>query len=85
MKVNEYTLSRDTAAVISCIEEINEVKKHVEEALLLHYEESGVWGEEGMGTPVFHALTQAKEELHKIVSYLIEENLCDTDKGNNEI
>ena len=85
MKVNEYTLSRDTAAVISCIEEINEVKKHVEEALLLHYEESGVWGENGMGTPVFHALTQAKEELHKIVSYLIEENLCDTDKGNNEI
>jgi len=85
MKVNEYTLSRDTAAVISCIEEINVVKKHVEEALLLHYEESGVWGENGMGTPVFHALTQAKEELHKIVSYLIEENLCDTDKGNNEI
>lgn len=85
MKVNEYTLSRDTAAVISCIEEINEVKKHVEEALLLHYEENGVWGEEGMGTPVFHALIQAKEELHKIVSYLIEENLCTTAQGTKEI
>ena len=85
MKVNEYTLSRDTAAVISCIEKINEVKKHVEEALLLHYEESGVWGEDGMGTPVFHALIQAKEELHKIVSYLIEENLCTTAQGTKEI
>lgn len=83
MEIKEYKLSKETSALMTCIEELTELQGHVFEALEMFYDEAQIGGEgvEGkIGSKLFDALGVARDELFAIMDGEIVQNLCTTSK-----
>lgn len=76
MEVKNYSVSKDTAALISCLEELSTVHSHIYEALAMHYDERAVESE--LGEAVFSKLCEVRNEVYKLIQAEMEENLCTT-------
>ena len=85
MKINNYSITQDTAAVLTCIEEATTLWGHVYDAIAMHYDEAqiGTGGADGkgkIGNNIFDALQTIQNELFEIMQGEIIENLCTTSK-----
>lgn len=83
MKINSYSITQDTAAVLTCIEEASTLWGHIYEAIAMHYDEAQIGtGEaedkEKIGNNIFEALQTIQNELFEIMQGEIVENLCTT-------
>ena len=84
LQIQKYSVTKETAALLSCIEELNTLYGHIYEALSLIYDpvmqvDGGVVGKE-----LFEALQKADSELCSFVAQSIRESLCST-SGVREI
>lgn len=79
MKINSYSITQDTAAVLTCIEEASTLWGHIYEAIAMHYDEAQIGtGEAKIGNNIFEALQTIQNELFEIMQGEIIENLCTT-------
>lgn len=84
LQIQKYSVTKETAALLSCIEELNTLYGHIYEALSLIYDpvmqvDGGVVGKE-----LFEALRVVDSELYSFVAQSIRESLCST-SGVREI
>ena len=84
LQIQKYSVTKETAALLSCIEELNTLYGHIYEALSLIYDpvmqvDGGVVGKE-----LFEALRVVDSELYSFLSQSIRESLCIT-SGVREI
>lgn len=76
MQINKYSVSKDTAALLTCLEELSEVHNHVYSAIALHYSEEQA---EDIGQRITLSLMEARESIYEIIKGIIEENLCSSE------
>lgn len=85
MDIKNYSVSKDTAALISCLEELSTVHEHIYEALSLHYDENQIGYEDKVGGQIFSKLFEVRKEVFEIIREVIEENLSSITSGDKEI
>ena len=78
LQIQKYSVTKETAALLSCIEELNTLYGHIYEALSLIYDpvmqlDGGVVGKE-----LFEDLRVVDSELYSFVAQSIRESLCST-------
>lgn len=78
LQIQKYSVTKETAALLSCIEELNTLYGHIYEALSLIYDpvmqvDGGVVSKE-----LFEALRVVDSELYSFVAQSIRESLCST-------
>lgn len=74
LQFGNYSVSKGTAALLSCIEEKRDFYGHIREALSLNYGEEAI-DEERVGKELFEALNKVEEELFSLLKDNIYENV----------
>lgn len=87
MEIKEYKLTKDTSAIVTCIEEVTNLQGNIYEAIALHYDEAqiacgaGVEADkEKIGYKLFEALEVVRDKLFELMKNEVVENLCTTSK-----
>lgn len=86
MEVRTYNLTKETSALITCIEQCTELHSNILEALEMYYDErqiafTGVEEDkEKIGYDLFNAIQKVQDELFKLAKEEVIQNLCTTSK-----
>lgn len=77
----EYKLTKETAAIVACLDDVVQLQSRIYDALCLHYDTSqmdipcGSEHKKGIGAPIFECLQCVEDELLLHFSKFVHERL----------